>query len=119
MSVRINRRNDQENGHSGKQEGTGFEIAVLIPKKAIQHRRRNIGKPQKIRNDKYLTEWYIIINCHVDYMKPVCDILFQMCKPAQIEDGIQDEWNSMAVFQKYLSDGFHNTFLGHENDSLQ
>lgn len=56
MSVGPERADNQENGHSGKQESADPEIVIFIFKKEIENRHRHIGEPQQVGDDEDLAE---------------------------------------------------------------
>lgn len=98
VSVWPERADNQENCHSGKQECTDSEVVVPVLKEKVENDHRHIGKPQQIRDDKYLAEGDKVIRFQVDQMIVACHGFFQICEPLHIYDPIEDEWQSMSVF---------------------
>ena len=83
MSVRIDRRCDEENGHSGKQKLTGLDIFffILIVQIDVDKCDSHISEPQEIRDDKNRQKRNVVIQFHVYHMEMFGDCFFQICEP--------------------------------------
>jgi hypothetical protein len=98
MAVGPERGYKKEYCHSGKQEGTGSEIIVLIPKEKVHHHHCHIGKPEQVRDDEHFAERNVVIKGYVNDSVVICDCTLEMAKPCQIYDAVDDQWQRMSVF---------------------
>ena len=100
VAVWPERTDDQEDRHSGEQEGTGPEIIVPILKEEVEDDYSYIGEPQKIRDDENLTEGNVVVRSYVDQVIAARYryILLQPGKPLQIDDSIEQQRQCVPVF---------------------
>lgn len=103
MAVGPERGYQEEYCHPGKQESAGPEIVILVTEEKVHHHHRYIGKPEKIRDDEHFTERDIVIKRYMDDLVTACDSPFQVVKPRQIDDAVDDQRKCMPVFLDKLN----------------
>ena len=69
----------------------------FVLKEKVRDHDGNIGKPQKVRNDKHFAERNVVVKPHVDN-----GILFgyrflQMAEPCHVDDSVNNQRNRMTV----------------------
>lgn len=98
MSVRKERADNQEHGHSREQEGTRPEIVVLIPKEEVYDYYRDIGEPHQIGDDKYLAKRDEVIRSEMNQSVVAGYCFLQIGEPLHIYNPVKEEWQCMSVF---------------------
>ena len=91
MTIRKYCRNDQKDGHSGKQEGTQPVINILVMYCKICDSPCYISKPHQI--------WNMIVQHSMYYMKVCSHIFLYIGKPCEIDKKII-KYQKMLVFFK-------------------
>ena len=109
LSIREYRRNDQKDGHSGKQESTESVINILVMYCKICDTPCNISKPHQIRNNEIFAEWNIIIQRGMYHMKVCSHIFLYIGKPCEIDKKII-KYQKMLVFFKKSQETFLKRF---------
>ena len=97
MTVGPERGYDQENSHSRKQKNTCPGEFLPVLQKEEEYHCSHIGKPQKIRNHKHLTEGNVVIRAHMDESIIFLAALFKPCKPPKINGHVNYEGNSVLI----------------------
>ena len=80
LSVRINIRNDQKNGHAHHQikDQLVIFLFVLIEEDKICDRYKHVRKPQQVRDDKHFTKWDPVIKYGMYDMVAVDRTMFKV-----------------------------------------
>lgn len=104
MTIGPERGYQKEYGHPCKQKHTGSEVIILIAEEKIHYHRCHIGKPKHVRNDKYFTEWNVIIKGYMNDPIMTRNGSLQMTEPRHIYDTVNNQWKSMPVFPDKLNE---------------
>ena len=103
-------RHDQKNSHSHhhiKNKLVVF-LFILIYENKIQYRYNLIWKPQKIRNNKIFTKWYVAVKYSINHMEAMYRLLFQVSKKRQVNNGVGKNDQPVLVFLYKLNQVFHS-----------
>lgn len=100
MSVRVDRRDDQENGHPREQECAQLVVIRPVMPCGVDDSPSDVGKPQQIRDDEVFTEWDVIIQRHMHNVEMRCDRLLHVPEPDQIDQKVRQDVQVLIFFVK-------------------
>ena len=90
-SVRVDRTDQKEQGHSGKQKNAQPVEFFFIGEKEVEHSGSNINKPEQVGDDKVFVEGNHIIKFGMHDVVVSCNRFFQVDKPWKVQQEVAED----------------------------